>query len=128
MDQFCEEVPAVAEAIAAMIQEDMTSHKLPTQQSQTRLAAYRNATGSGLLTKSFNRAHIEEDAVHNTLKKYIIFEDEDPSYEQEEFNPLDEFGDWLGDDTEDEDAMGLEEVKVWVEMMWGSGFSIILFC
>ncbi|EED15462.1 hypothetical protein TSTA_049020 [Talaromyces stipitatus ATCC 10500] len=30
--QFCEEVPAVAEAIAAMIQEDMTNNESPTQQ------------------------------------------------------------------------------------------------
>lgn len=36
----------------------------------------------------------------------------------DDFNPLDDFGDWLGDDTEDEDAMSPEEVKDWVEMMW----------
>jgi hypothetical protein len=38
----------------------------------------------------------------------------------DDFDPLDEFGDWLGDDTEDEEAMSPEEVKVWVEMMWES--------
>lgn len=38
----------------------------------------------------------------------------------EDFDPLDEFGDWLGDDTEDKDAMSPDEVKVWVDMMWES--------
>jgi hypothetical protein len=37
-----------------------------------------------------------------------------------DFDPLDEFGDWLGDDTEDEDAMSPEEVKLWVAMTWES--------
>ncbi|EED11911.1 hypothetical protein TSTA_110900 [Talaromyces stipitatus ATCC 10500] len=36
----------------------------------------------------------------------------------DDFDPLDEFGDWLGDDTEDEDAMSPEDVKGWVQMMW----------
>jgi hypothetical protein len=34
--------------------------------------------------------------------------------------PLDELGDRLGDDIENEDAMCSEEVKVWVKMMWES--------
>lgn len=34
----------------------------------------------------------------------------------DDFDPLDEFGDWL--DEEDEDAMSPEDMKVWVEMMW----------
>lgn len=29
----------------------------------------------------------------------------------DDFDALDEFGDWLGDDTEDEDAMSPEKVK-----------------
>lgn len=67
-----------------------------------------------MLTENFNRACFDEDAVHNPLKN-ITFEDEGPSYEQDDFNPLGEVGDWLGDDTEGEDGMSPEEVKVRVE-------------
>lgn len=35
----------------------------------------------------------------------------------DDFDPLDDFGDWLGDNTEDEDAISPEEVKMWVAMM-----------
>ena len=38
----------------------------------------------------------------------------------DDFDPLDDFGDWLSDDTQDEDAMSPAEVKVWVQMMWES--------
>jgi hypothetical protein len=37
-----------------------------------------------------------------------------------DFDPLDEFGDWRGDDTEDEDAMCPDDVKMWARMMWVS--------
>lgn len=33
------------------------------------------------------------------------------------FSPLDKFSDHLRDDTEDENAISPEEVKVWVEMI-----------
>lgn len=38
----------------------------------------------------------------------------------DDFDLLDDLGHWFDDNTEDEDAMSPEAVKVWVEMMWES--------
>ncbi|EED14473.1 hypothetical protein TSTA_106830 [Talaromyces stipitatus ATCC 10500] len=190
--QFCEEVPAVAQALAVAIQEDMTSHESPTRQcasdSSRRLPKREQeqdpphqpshsiepaskkmqctTQSRGCLDKPTPSIEGESDSLQNTT-----LEDEDPWCEQystpifipegvlvgfwsadasgngrrpvyclvetdfefaylkgntfilvryDDFDPLDEFGDWLGDDTEDEDAMSPEEVKAWVEMMWES--------
>lgn len=59
-----------------------------------------------LVEKDFEFAYQKEDSF--ILTRY------------DDFDPLDDFGDWLSDDTEDEDAMSPEEVKVWAEMMWES--------
>lgn len=44
---------------------------------------------------------------------FILIRDDD-------FDLLDELGDWLCEETEDENAMSPEEVKLWAEMMWES--------
>ncbi|KUL81768.1 hypothetical protein ZTR_09242 [Talaromyces verruculosus] len=38
----------------------------------------------------------------------------------DDFDLLDDLGDWLNEDAEDENAMSPEAVKVWAEMMWES--------
>ncbi|EED22538.1 hypothetical protein TSTA_060330 [Talaromyces stipitatus ATCC 10500] len=35
-----------------------------------------------------------------------------------DFDPLDRFGDWMGDDAEDENAMSPKMVKMWAQNMW----------
>lgn len=37
-----------------------------------------------------------------------------------DFDPFDVFGDWMGDDTEDDECMDPEEVRAWVQAMWMS--------
>ncbi|KUL89639.1 hypothetical protein ZTR_00489 [Talaromyces verruculosus] len=51
--------------------------------------------------------------------EFVYFEDNKPILVRyDDFGSLDEFGDWLGNDTEEEDAMIPKEVTEWVEMTW----------
>jgi hypothetical protein len=73
---------------------------------------YADPSGNGkrpvycFVKEDFNFAYRKGDS-------FILTADDD-------FDLLDDLGDWLDEDTEDKDVMSPEAVKVWVEMMWES--------
>jgi hypothetical protein len=73
---------------------------------------YADPSGNGkrpvycFVKEDFNFAYRKGDS-------FILTTDDD-------FDLLDDLGDWLDEVTEDKGAMSPEAVKVWVEMMWES--------
>jgi hypothetical protein len=71
---------------------------------------FTDATGRGgrpvycLINRDFEYAYLEGRTFF--LVRWI------------DFDPFHVFGDWMGDDTEDNDCMSPEEVRVWVQTMW----------
>ncbi|EED22715.1 hypothetical protein TSTA_062030 [Talaromyces stipitatus ATCC 10500] len=71
---------------------------------------YADASGNGrrrvycLVKEDFEFAYQEG-------KEFILIRDID-------FDPLPKFGDWRGDDTEDENAMSPKRIKEWAQKMW----------
>lgn len=73
---------------------------------------FTDATGRGgrpvycLINRNFEYAYLEGRTF--VLVRWI------------DFDPFNVFGDWMGDDTEDNDCMNPEEVRAWVQTMWMS--------
>jgi hypothetical protein len=73
---------------------------------------FADATGRGarpvycLVDRDFEYAYLEG-------RKFILVRWID-------FDPFNVFGDWMGDDTEDNDCMNPDEVRAWVLTMWMS--------